>query len=244
MPEKDRKYEVLRALIREYIRSAEPVGSQTLRESRDFSWSPATIRNDLAELEQEGYLAKPHPSGGRVPTDKAYRHYVNELLTERETLEKRFSGRLQALDEEIEDIASPDQLMQAAAKLLARFTRHLALGGIPGRARLYESGLAELIGEPEFSRQEQVIALTRFVEDFADNVVHLTKKLLRKELELYIGRENLLPTIRSCSLLMSDFRLPNGEQGFFAILGPTRMHYDRNIAFLQRLTRTISELSE
>ena len=78
----DRKKQVLQAVIEEYINTAEPVSSATIVEKYGLNFSSATIRNDMAELEQEGFLEKPHTSAGRIPSVKGYRLYVDELLND------------------------------------------------------------------------------------------------------------------------------------------------------------------
>ena len=78
----DRKKQVLQAVIEEYISTAEPVSSGTIVEKYDLGFSSATIRNDMAELENMGYLEKPHTSAGRIPSVKGYRFYVDELLND------------------------------------------------------------------------------------------------------------------------------------------------------------------
>ena len=80
----DRKQEVLRAIIKHFVSTAEPVGSNTIIVSYKFSVSPATIRNDMASLEKEGLIYQPHTSAGRVPTDAGYRLYVDEMTDEDE----------------------------------------------------------------------------------------------------------------------------------------------------------------
>lgn len=80
----ERKLKILQAIISDYIRTAEPVGSRTLSKKEGFDYSPATIRNEMADLEEMGYLTHPHTSAGRVPSDKAYRLYVNELMDKSE----------------------------------------------------------------------------------------------------------------------------------------------------------------
>ena len=75
----DRKLEVLRAIVTDYVSSQEPVGSKSLVERHDLGVSPATVRNDMAALEEEGYITQPHTSAGRIPTDKGYRLFVDRL---------------------------------------------------------------------------------------------------------------------------------------------------------------------
>ena len=77
----DRKLDVLRAIVTDYVSSQEPVGSKSLVERHDLGVSPATVRNDMAALEEEGYITQPHTSAGRIPTDKGYRLFVDRLTT-------------------------------------------------------------------------------------------------------------------------------------------------------------------
>ena len=108
----ERKKKILAALVEEYIRTAEPVGSKAIAESAGLGCSSATIRNELAELVSLGYLEQPHTSAGRVPTPMGYRMYVNELmkqqklsLEETEDINRRLNQKLQELDDSIGDVS-------------------------------------------------------------------------------------------------------------------------------------------
>lgn len=124
----ERKKKILAAVVDEYIRSAEPVGSKTISETGCLDCSPATIRNELAELVSLGYLEQPHTSAGRIPTPQGYRMYVNELmkrqklsLEESEQLNSDLNARLQQLDNLVSDIGSiASQLTDYPAVALAR----------------------------------------------------------------------------------------------------------------------------
>lgn len=103
----NRKKQVLQAIIEEYINTAEPVSSATILENYDLNCSSATIRNDMVELEQIGYLEKPHTSAGRVPSVKGYRFYVDELLNDENiSLEEiqYIKNKLETKVNEIEDL--------------------------------------------------------------------------------------------------------------------------------------------
>ena len=120
----ERKKKILAAVVDEYIRTAEPVGSKTIAEHAGLGCSPATIRNELAELVNMGYLEQPHTSAGRVPTPSGYRMYVNELmekqklsLEETEELNSRLNAKLQELDATISDVS----------KLASQLTNYPAL---------------------------------------------------------------------------------------------------------------------
>ena len=118
----ERQLRILQAIITDYVETAEPVGSRSIAKKYDLGVSPATIRNEMADLEDMGYLTHPHTSAGRVPSDKAYRLYVNELMKKRNlsAREKRMiSDRLSASRDEF------DRTIRHAAELLSEIT-HLA----------------------------------------------------------------------------------------------------------------------
>jgi heat-inducible transcriptional repressor len=120
----DRKSAILRAIVEEYVGSAQPVGSQTIAQTRDLGVSAATVRNEMGALEREGYIAQPHTSAGRVPTDKGYRFYVDRFTGE---------GSLTAPQRrEVADFFTSaarvmDDLLHDTSLLLARLTSHAAV---------------------------------------------------------------------------------------------------------------------
>ena len=126
----DRKIKVLHAIINSYIASAEPIGSRTISKKYNFGVSSATIRNEMSDLEDLGYLSKPHTSAGRVPSEKAYRLYVNQLLkTEKLTMDTKKKEQIKkALISEASEI---DELIQNSAKVLSAITNYTALALSP-----------------------------------------------------------------------------------------------------------------
>ncbi len=115
----ERKLKILQAIISDYVRSAEPVGSRTLSKKFDLGISPATIRNEMSDLEEMGYLTHPHTSAGRVPSDKAYRLYVNHLMKKHELTpveKKLIAERLRA------NVTEFDETIRHAARLLSEIT--------------------------------------------------------------------------------------------------------------------------
>jgi len=123
----DRKLGVLGAVVVDYVRSREPVGSRALVERHHLDVSPATIRNDMAALEEEGYLAHPHTSAGRVPTDKGYRMFVDKLATVKplSPAERRAIGTF------LQGAAGIDDVMTRTARLLAQLTHQVAIVQYP-----------------------------------------------------------------------------------------------------------------
>lgn len=126
----ERKLKILQAIISDYVRTAEPVGSRTLSKKLDMNISPATIRNEMSDLEEMGYLTHPHTSAGRVPSDKAYRLYVNQLMEKPElSLEDKetIANELQA------DINEFDRTIRHAARILSRITNLTSFAVTPTR---------------------------------------------------------------------------------------------------------------
>lgn len=126
----DRKIKILYVIIDGYIKVAEPIGSRTISKHYDLGISSATIRNEMSDLEELGYLTKPHTSAGRVPSDKAYRFYVNNIINKNifETDLKQKNDVKRVLIKESNEI---DELMQNSAKVLSAITSYTALAITP-----------------------------------------------------------------------------------------------------------------
>ena len=127
----DRRLAVLRAIVEDYVQTREPVGSKALVERHSLGVSPATIRNDMAALEEEGYIAQPHTSAGRVPTDKGYRLFVDRLSTVKplSPAEKR------AIQILLDGAVDLDDVVDRTVRLLAQLTRQVAVVQYPSLTR-------------------------------------------------------------------------------------------------------------
>ena len=138
-----RKGAILRALVEQYIRSGEPVGSEAVAAGASVGVSSATIRNELAALEEMGYLTQPHTSAGRAPTDLAYRYYVNLLPP---TPRLRSAERRAIVHFFDEALANVDEMLRGTTQLLSRLTRHasLALAPSPAETRIVRAELINL----------------------------------------------------------------------------------------------------
>ena len=132
-PELDeRKKKILQAVIKNYLDTGEPVGSRTISKYGDFNLSPATIRNEMADLEEMGYIFQPHTSAGRIPTDAGYRLYVDEMLLERENeLDERsenLSRMEDVMDKRVERI---EEVLKEMARMLANNTNYTSMVSMP-----------------------------------------------------------------------------------------------------------------
>jgi heat-inducible transcriptional repressor len=127
----DRKLEVLRAIVQDFVSSEEPVGSKALVERHNLGVSPATIRNDMAALEEEGYITQPHTSAGRIPTDKGYRLFVDRLAGVRPLT----AAERRAIQQFLDTAVDLDDVVSRTVRLLAQLTGQLAVVQYPSLTR-------------------------------------------------------------------------------------------------------------
>lgn len=133
----ERKVKILNAIIQNYLETGEPVGSRTISKAADLNLSSATIRNEMADLEELGYIIQPHTSAGRIPSDKGYRFYVDHMMEERikqlETRESEVSNMQAVLNEKVDRV---EELLQNVAKVLANDTNYATMVATPrGRGK-------------------------------------------------------------------------------------------------------------
>ncbi|WP_340540338.1 heat-inducible transcriptional repressor HrcA [Nocardioides sp. GXZ039] len=129
--QEERRLAVLRAIVEDYVATEEPVGSKALVERHGLNVSPATVRNDMAALEDEGYLTQPHTSAGRVPTDKGYRLFVDRLTT----LRTMSAAEKRAIAGFLDGAADPDEIVARSVRLLSQLTRQVAVVQYPTLSR-------------------------------------------------------------------------------------------------------------
>ncbi|GAB2677330.1 heat-inducible transcriptional repressor HrcA [Thalassiella azotivora] len=127
----ERRLSVLRAIVEDYVETREPVGSKVLVERHNLGVSPATIRNDMAALEEEGYIAQPHTSAGRVPTDKGYRLFVDRLAS----VKPLSAAERRAIQTLISDPVDLDDVLERTVRALARLTHQVAVVQYPSLSR-------------------------------------------------------------------------------------------------------------
>jgi heat-inducible transcriptional repressor len=127
----ERKHAVLRAIVEDYVATNEPVGSKALVERHDLRVSPATVRNDMAVLEEEGFITQPHTSAGRIPTDKGYRLFVDRLTT----VKPMSSAEKRAIATLLEGAVDLDDVVRRTVRLLAQLTQQVAIVQYPTVSR-------------------------------------------------------------------------------------------------------------
>ncbi|HVV25658.1 MAG TPA: transcriptional regulator [Candidatus Saccharimonadales bacterium] len=232
----ERQQAILNAIVEQYAEVASPVGSTLL--AKLFNVSSATIRAEMAELERLGYISQPHTSAGRVPTDKGYRYYVNNLN------ESAGAGKLlpearaeRALAARVQHAGAPERTIRNAVDTLVELTHNLGLATIGNQ--LYISGLSNLFGQPEFMNAMQV----QQVAQLLDNLEPWLREAAPNEpLSVYIGHENPVGRSAGASLIISRFRSPFSDRSYIGTLGPTRQSYRDVMALVSRAGQELEDV--
>ena len=334
----DRKMKILHAVIKNYLETGEPVGSRTISKYTDLNLSSATIRNEMADLEELGYILQPHTSAGRIPSDKGYRLYVDMLMEEKEQ-------ELSEMQEQMLDKADKmEQLLKQAARVLASNTNYatmvstpmnnsnkikfiqlsmvdaeqviavIVLGGnviknkiidveepvsnenllklnmllnttlngmsieeinlgliarlkeqagihssvisnvldavadaiqIEEDMQIYTSGATNIFKYPELSDNQSAQEIINAFEE-KQQLTELVTQTLAKEdntgIQVYIGDETPVQTMKDCSVVTATYELGDGMKGTIGIIGPKRMDYEHVLKSMKRLQNELDQM--
>jgi len=230
-----RQQEILAAVVEEYTNSAVPVGSKILVEKYGFDMSPATIRNDMNKLEEEGFLHQPHISAGRIPTDKGYKYFVEEIMGDQE-LSLPDQKKLQA--ELLKLKAQHHRLSRTTAKLLSGMSGNLAISTM--EKDFADFGIRELLEKPEFQEMDEFCKVVDALDYIDENVDFILKNVKEGETKIFIGKDNPIKGISNCSMVVSPYTTKSGDKGVLAIIGPKRMKYAENKSLLDYVRKLLS----
>lgn len=229
----ERQMAILVAIIEQYAEIAAPVGSVTL--AKLFGVSSATIRSEMVKLEEMQLIKQPHTSAGRIPTDKGYRLYVNQITELNEPLQLERSAR--AIESRVATHQSrADRAIRSAVDGLVELTGNLGLATIGDE--LYMNGIANLFNQPEFLRGAHVQAVASLLDNLEP---WLREAAPNKPLNVYIGAENPIGKTSGVSLIISRFRSPYSDASYIGVLGPTRQSYAKTMALVQHTGTMLEE---
>jgi heat-inducible transcriptional repressor len=223
-----RKREILNIIIKEYIKTAEPVGSGTLKNKYKLNISSATVRNEMAELEAEGYIIQPHISAGRVPTEKAYRVYLENLKEkklDKESL-KTINWALSGKDE-------------AGFKKTAKIISELSGGAIFWafyKNNSYCTGVSKLLSQPEFFSADLILDISLIIDQL-DEIISDNFDGFDYGEKIFLGSDN--PFSEHCGTVMIKYKLKE-RTGLFGILGPVRMDYEKNLGLIRAVEAMVN----
>jgi heat-inducible transcriptional repressor len=210
----ERQKQILTSIIEQYAEIAAPVGSVLL--AKLFNVSSATIRNEMAALEEMGLVSRPHTSAGCVPTDKGYRFYVNELV-----LDEGDNRQVRAIESRVSSNRA-DRAIRSAVDSLVELTHNLGIATIGDQ--LYLSGISNLFSQPEFLDGSHVQKVAKLLDNLEP---WLRETAPNEPLNVFIGHENPIGRDSGVSLIISRFRSPLSDRSYIGVLGPTRQSYGR-----------------
>ncbi len=332
----DRKVTILKAIIKTYLETGEPVGSRTISKYTDLQLSSATIRNEMSDLEEMGYIIQPHTSAGRIPSDKGYRFYVNQIMQEKEQEVTEVKALM------IKRVDRVELILKKLAQLLANNTNYAAMisgpqyhhnklkfiqlsqmdphkllvvtvvegnlirnkvvtvqeeisqeellnlnimlnsslngltieeinlgvisrlkeqAGIHSQVidlvlgevaaviqseeedlQIYTSGATNIFRYPELSDGEKASQLIRTLEQkemLQELITDVNNTEEDNGIQVYIGEETPLQTMKDCSVVTANYELGEGIRGTIGIIGPKRMDYEKVLGTLRHLMRQL-----
>ncbi|MDB5167771.1 MAG: hypothetical protein JWO55_29 [Candidatus Saccharibacteria bacterium] len=233
-----RQIAILAAIIEQYAEIAVPVGSVIL--AKLFNVSSATIRSEMARLEDMGMIMQPHTSAGRIPTDQGYRFYVNTLT------EQHANEQTQELDRSARAIEArvntyggerADRAIRSAVDSLVDLTQNLGIATIGDE--LYMSGIGNLFSQPEFMSGTHAQSVARLLDNLEP---WLREAAPNEPLNVYIGAENPIGKTSGASLIISRFRSPYSDRSYIGVLGPTRQSYGKVMRLVRHAGAMLEEV--
>lgn len=233
----DRQIAILSAIIEQYAEIAVPVGSITL--AKLFGVSSATIRSEMARLEDMGLIEHPHTSAGRIPTDRGYRLYVNAITAAEMTeLPAKVDRSARAIDARVNThIDKSDRAIRSAVDSLVDLTGNLGLATIG--SELYLNGISNLFSQPEYVQGGHVQAVARLLDNLEP---WLREAAPNQPLNVFIGAENPIGKSSGATLIISRFRSPYSDSSYIGVLGPTRQDYARVMRLVRHAGAMLEEV--
>ena len=235
-----RQSQILKAIVEEYITTAEPVASEALEKKYNLGVSPATIRNEMVSLTSEGLLKQPHTSAGRVPTPMALRFYIDNLMQEKQlSVAEEVSAKEQVWDSRFDF----DRLMRQASLALAQQTGNLAVVATQS-GDVYYSGVANILDMPEFYD----IDVTRTLLSLLDQQARLNQLFFERSygddpIHVVFGADLGWPYFDPVGLAFTYFNAGNNRRGSLAVVGPCRLNFPKVIPTLRYFSGLINELN-
>ncbi|QQS39001.1 hypothetical protein IPM62_00065 [Candidatus Woesebacteria bacterium] len=234
-----RQTQILKALIDEYIEVAYPVGSEALEKKYDLGVSPATIRNEMMALTSMGYLKQPHTSAGRIPTPKAMKFYIDQLMEEKQM---SLTDEVKAKEGVWDARKDVNSLLREAVHSLAVQTDSLAIAAID-QGRIWHSGYAHIFSNPEFADMNLCLNIFSFLEEASQiNEVFFKKATGRNPVEVIFGEDLGFSGLAPISIVITTFHIGDSVAAL-GVIGPTRIKYHTVIPTLRYFGNLIQEIA-
>ncbi|MBP7768687.1 hypothetical protein KA082_02530 [Candidatus Woesebacteria bacterium] len=234
-----RQIQILRAIIGEFIATAEPVGSDTIDKKFSIGVSPATIRNEMVQLTKQGYLNKHHSSAGRIPTPIALKLYVNELMKEKEL---SVADEVSAKEKIWHTKDETDELLSELTKVLADKSKALGLTLLNDK-RIYTAGYANLLEMPEFYDINVMRQVLRLIEEAKVLEEIFAQGTSENQVQVVYGQELGNKNLEGIGLIHMSFTV-RGCRCRVGVLGSSRFDYAYIIPMMKYVRTLIKEMVE
>ncbi len=236
----ERQILIIKTIVEEFTQTAEPVGSVTLENKYRLGVSPATLRNEMAALENQGLLSQPHASSGRVPTPMAIKFYVHELMKEKQlSVAEEVNVKSRVWDHR----HNRDDLMREATKVLAERTKTLCVAATD-EGLTYHSGYANIFNSIEF---ESHLDTTREIFYLLDQQQRLMDMFSRASgnspIHILVGDEIGISLFKPVSCVFADIHIGD-RRGSLGIISSSRQEYDKNIPFVRYIANLVNQIAQ
>ncbi len=234
-----RQTQILKSIIDEYIDTAEPVGSESLEKKYNLGVSPATVRNEMLSLTKTGYLRQPHTSAGRIPSPKAMKFYIDQLMDERHM---SLADEVKVKEEVRGKVDNLHEFLDEATHELSHVTQTLAVCALDKGDRVWHAGYSHVFENPEFADFESTSSLFSFLEEM--NLMHelfFRRMTGVSPVEVIFGEELGWPGFNPVGIIGSRFEIGD-IHGALGVIGPSRQEYQRVIPVIRYFKDLIEEL--
>lgn len=228
-----RQAKILAAIVKEHCDNGEPVGSKDLAERYTFGVSAPTIRNEMQELESMGFIKQPHTSAGRVPTDKGFRYFVNQLMDKvKLTLVEQDHLKKELLKLQMAHM----EMGRRLAKLLSEHSKAASFALFDNEVSTI--GLSNILDNPNLP-PEDAKEIARFFDNIDEHAEEMMRDYSSKPAEAKIGKEITLSKNSDYSMIVSGLCLPSGKKGVIGVVGPKSMKYEKNLSLLEYISKLL-----
>ncbi|OGG15025.1 hypothetical protein A2773_02065 [Candidatus Gottesmanbacteria bacterium RIFCSPHIGHO2_01_FULL_39_10] len=234
----DRQIQILKAIIEEYIETAEPVGSEKMDKKYNLGVSPATIRNEMVKLTKMGYLKQPHTSAGRTPSPLALKYYVSSLMKPEDLSvaeEVRVKQKLWDHKDKM------DHLLREATRALASHTKTMSLAATD-EGDIYTAGMGNILEMPEFYDIDMTRSLLSTLDQYDYWWDLFEKNLPVDGLHVLLGEDLGQTLLNHCGCIFVKFASPH-HQGAIGIIGPQRLDFPHIIPVVRYIGNLVDEIS-
>lgn len=234
-----RQTHILKALIDEYIETAEPVGSESLEKKYNLGVSPATIRNEMSHLTKIGYLRQPHTSAGRIPSPNAMKFYIDQLMEERHlSVAEEVKAK-----EDVWDVRDDlDDVLEEATHVLSHMTNSLAVATVSPNKKVWHWGHSSVLQNPEFYDLASTASMFSCIEQ-SERLQELFFEHMtgRTPVEVVFGEDLGWPGFMPVAVVGTRFQVGGRNIGL-GVIGPIRLEYQEVIPRIRYIQNLIGEI--